>query len=367
MFKNKKCFYEHNLDNDKEKFGISHITKENYVSRANSYQSTCVDYVKFKNILIIPNEYYEKIENLFSDFVKHNSLGKRLNHIRKKCEIYNIYSKNIMEEFYNIIKDNIKECQLLSYEEVNILNENYKKSLQYQRQEESGKDKLLKNIITEEFFEDDILDLNMDIGEEEEEDLSEIQSEEKFKFYDYQQRTINNYNGETGILSYTMGLGKTITCQGLIDKMRTIGKIKNGDIIFWATRSKDILKTQMEDFNIFKDLFDFKIISMISIKRKDIKYKINQCSNDKLNIILINTASIKKLNKITPSLCIFDECHGITGGDIYEVLSNLKNKQIPIIGLSATPMKMGDEKSYDRINNLFGKVDGHGIGTDWPA
>ncbi len=337
----KYCFYQYLntnyielLGSDKLIFknGKSNI-KEGIISRQSSYESESVDHAKFINILIVPKEYYDndKIEILFSMFIKKYKYGKRLNHIRRKCELYNYYQDPdfIMNEFYKCLKNKNVDCELLTKEQVEELNNNYKKSLKENDNNQNSK------LDSDDFFEP-----------EREEDID-------FNFYDYQQKTIDQYNGETGILSYTMGLGKTITCQGLINKLRELGLIVYGNKIYWITMRKDILKTQIGDFEIFKKLFNFNIIDMVSVDKKDINKKFNECKDDKLNIILINIGSLKKIKHIIPSVCIYDECHGITGEYIYEYLKDMKTKQIPIIGLSATPMKLNNSKS-NRIKEIFG-------------
>lgn len=138
-YENNYCFYQFSffqnfsLNFDTHKFGISKIldkSKGNFIRRANDYQALISNYVIFLNVLVIDKYYYLKgrIEQIFDRFIKEKKLGKRLNHLRKGCEKYILQAENVMIRFYDFLKNKGVKCQLLSPEEVDTLNENYKKN-----------------------------------------------------------------------------------------------------------------------------------------------------------------------------------------------------------------------------------------------
>jgi superfamily II DNA or RNA helicase len=325
-FKNKKVFYQY-PHNGMDKFGKSYITDELFIRRANEYQGLDVDYVKFSNILIIEDNLYDNdlVEYIFSEFIKRNNYGTRQTHIRNACEIYDITENNIVEKFQNILKNH--KTYLMSKDEVKAINDSFQHKCMI-----SGTKKHK-------------LDLDNYFPEEE-------KYENEIILREYQQEVVDNYNGETGILSFATGLGKTITCLFMIKKFfNEIRKDLKCNIAIWATKKIDILKTQEDDFNILAKQFGLNILSGISGSR------ISNLSQTEINIILVNIDSINKLPKHIQKrseLLIFDECHNITGDIIYNFSKDFKDEGKTIIGLSATPIKLRNKDSVSRINEIFG-------------
>lgn len=202
FYENKFCFYQLNylqnkLKEEDDKFGISYILNEvkgNFVRRANDYQALVTGYVEFLNVLVIDEYYYLKgrIEQIFDRFIKETGLGKRLNHIRPKCEKYILEVKDVMVQFYKFLKKKGVECKLLAPEEVDRLNENYKN---------------FKHKYTEK---------NEDIFEEEKEDSFDIDKFFNIPIpYNYQQETLNlmveyYLTNTIGQIIWACGLGKAL-------------------------------------------------------------------------------------------------------------------------------------------------------------
>jgi len=179
----------------------------------------------------------------------------------------------------------------------------------------------------------------------------------------YQNEAVKAWNYNTGILWIATGLGKTLILMRSIDKF--LYKMSPKPIlIIWTTRLKDAILSQQDDFSRFtftKQLnviihmrFNKKYVSFN--KYKNIKYNINTPRLDldlsKNNLIITNTKQLSNMINLVPDLVIHDECHEVTGNDIYDILLKYRSNGAVIVGSSATPYKK-EEKSYDRINEIF--------------
>jgi superfamily II DNA or RNA helicase len=298
---------------------------------------------RFEYIIKCENSTYNEVELLFKIYseenhnVKHRKNGGGIEHY----DIIDI--DNTLKDFQKYCKEefDIKIKFLDSDKIMKAILQWMKKNRKFENKGEDICIELLEKIKLR----------KKKLGKEEKKE-EEIE-EEKFKeFYDYQQKTIDDYNGETGILSYSTGLGKTITCIGLLVKYFSQIFEGNQKICLWMTKKIDILRTQKDDFEILKKHFGLNIIDMIS--GNNMNQEINP---NKINIILVNLDSLNKVKqKITPNICVYDECHGITGNGVYDYLKDMK-PLIPIIGLSATPMKLNNKDSHNRIKEIFGMND----------
>jgi superfamily II DNA or RNA helicase len=121
--------------------------------------------------------------------------------------------------------------------------------------------------------------------------------------------------------------------------------------IFFKAGEVDKDKIKFFKDNEIIDLEQFDIINYINNKPNEIKYKV-----DKPTIMVINNAFLRnrdymKLENI--GLILLDECHCISGNEIYKIMRILKyEKKISIIGFSATPLRPRMEK---RIIDIFSK------------
>lgn len=161
---NKKIFYLATtiFDNTNRKVGISFVNDDIYIDRASSYIFARPDYNIFTMGIIIPDEYYDYIEELFDYFIKKTRYGKRLNHIRSKCELYNFYkdAKMIFEDFFNTYKTEYN-LYLLTEDEISLLNCNYEK---YLKLGSNGKDfnypkKIPPSLINEKIYKDNKMEV----------------------------------------------------------------------------------------------------------------------------------------------------------------------------------------------------------------
>jgi len=121
------------------------------------------------------------------------------------------------------------------------------------------------------------------------------------------------------------------------------GEINENNIIYWKN-------------NNIIDLTRFEILDTIVTKNNNIMNKIN--NTNKHTFVIMNNAYLRlnyKNIKNNISLCIVDECHSISGPEIYKALKYIKyNLHTQIIGFSATPIR-NTIKSIHQICDIFGK------------
>ena len=118
-----------------------------------------------------------------------------------------------------------------------------------------------------------------------------------------------------------------------------------------------------KDNNII-DLTKFDIIDTITNKDKNIINKINNAANP--TVVIMNNAFLRSNNKYEHlinniSLVLLDECHCVSGPEIYKALRHIKNNlNTSIIGFSATPIR-NNKKSILQLCNIFGSVSNNKI------
>lgn len=182
-----------------------------------------------------------------------------------------------------------------------------------------------------------------------------------------QEFSINRLEKEgliSGIECQATGSGKTFIILYYLDYM--IRKYKNPKIILFTER-----------VNIFNDLFEFNKLNpnqdkILEWKNKGIcdltNYNIfnfvtfkksnwyDYINNNNNCIIVINRAFLTKEMKYKNikklDLIIHDECHNATSKQCYDFLLYFKNKSIPIIGFSATPIRTGS-KQIEKLCNIY--------------
>lgn len=190
-----------------------------------------------------------------------------------------------------------------------------------------------------------------------------------------QKMAVNNtiqHNFKSGIHCQIMGAGKSLIILNLIQSHFHIhNSIKNIYIVM--TERIDILKQMFYDnkinnFNMWKskgiinmDLFHLKENIINKSFDNTINYK-------KPTIWIINNAFLKKHYKNISienlqniKLILDDECHSVSGVNNYSMLKYFKDKNINIIGFSATPLrpvKGADDKlaeifSYNNKLNII--------------
>ena len=172
----------------------------------------------------------------------------------------------------------------------------------------------------------------------------------------------------TGIHCQATGCGKSFIILRYIDYC--IRKFKHKCKIILFTERVNILAdlfnfegrgdgTNKKNIKYWKekgiaDLSKIKIINRVTIKKNDWIDKINK--SKKAILIVINRAFLtrkkeyKKLTKL--SLILHDECHNTTSVQCHAFLIDQKQKTIPIVGFSATPLRTG-KNDYAKLKTIY--------------
>lgn len=167
-----------------------------------------------------------------------------------------------------------------------------------------------------------------------------IETSKNKQLFFYQQDTVDEWDCKrSGVLCYATGLGKTIVLCAICDKHMSTDDVQKK--IVWHTNRKDILFSQKQQRE-----FQFKSTKLVG-------YCIGH-SNDIGDITICNSDQLSEVvKKVRPSMIITDECHDITADDIFEILEEEKKNGCIMIGASATPIKKGIRKSWDRMWLLY--------------
>jgi superfamily II DNA or RNA helicase len=196
----------------------------------------------------------------------------------------------------------------------------------------------------------------------------------EYKYRTNQIEAINrlNKNGfEVGIHNQATGCGKSTIILKYIDKAIN----ENKSIILFTERlsiftdlfkfNKDELE-QLDVLMFWKqknicNLLNTKIINRITIKKKN---WIKEFNGDKPQLLVINRAYLtldKEYEKISHNnnnfIILHDECHNTSSDQCFELLSYFKNKNVPIIGFSATPLRSCKKEEIYRLLDIYG-IDG---------
>ena len=179
---------------------------------------------------------------------------------------------------------------------------------------------------------------------------------------------------ETGIHCQATGTGKSYIIINYIDYVKRNVKTKCKIILFTERVNilKDLFDFKDKKVNLDKleewknngigDLTEFDIIDRVSIKKKDWVELLN--NSTKSTLLVINRAylTLKSKNNNGYSdinnldLIIHDECHSSTSNLCHDFLKFWKNKNVPIVGFSATPLrssKTDGEFNKDRLIEIF--------------
>lgn len=191
-----------------------------------------------------------------------------------------------------------------------------------------------------------------------------------------------NKNGfETGIHNQATGCGKSTIILKYIDKAIN----ENKSIILFTERLSifsDLFKfnkSELEQCDVLMywkqknicNLLDTQIINRITIKKKN---WVQEFSGDKPQLLVINRAYLtldqgykrishnprradEPLGEDVNLIILHDECHNTSSDQCFEFLSYFKNKNVPIIGFSATPLRSCKKDEISRLLDIYG-VDG---------
>ena len=185
---------------------------------------------------------------------------------------------------------------------------------------------------------------------------------------------LNKKGLETGIHCQATGTGKSYIIINYIDYVKKVVNPKCNIILFTERVNilKDLFDFENNKINTNKldewklngigDLNDFDIIDRVTIKKKDWVELLNKST--KPTLLVINRAYLtldcnsnlgyKKINNL--ALILHDECHGSTSNLCHNFLKYWKQKKVPIVGFSATPLKNGKtegEFNKDKLIEIF--------------
>jgi len=180
---------------------------------------------------------------------------------------------------------------------------------------------------------------------------------------------LNNNGFETGIHNQATGCGKSIIILKYIDKA-----IKENKSIILFTERVSIFsdlfkfnKDELEQCDVLMywkqknicNLLDTQIINRITIKKKN---WVEEFNVDKPQLLVINRAYLTSNKEYENILhnnfkILHDECHNTSSDKCFNFLSYFKNRNVPIIGFSATPLRSCKKEEISRLLDIYG-VDG---------
>jgi len=183
---------------------------------------------------------------------------------------------------------------------------------------------------------------------------------------------IKNNNFTTGCHNHIMGSGKTILELIHIDAHNTFLNIpkKPVNYLFISSRInilKNIFFNKKKTDEFKKYNFNIENYNLIDLVYGNIDTKI-KFSNNNSNISNIIVANIQYLKIIKDNkkyfrelvnnlkLVIFDECHNISAPNTYTFLNEIHKLNIPILGFSATPMRLS-KSARSNFKNIFSNDD----------
>lgn len=190
---------------------------------------------------------------------------------------------------------------------------------------------------------------------------------DNFSWRSNQIRAIENtvaQNFKSGIHNQIMGAGKTYIIFGIIQKNFELINKKCFYVILCDRQ--EVLRQMLFDKNGMIDATKkekYKKFGVIDLNAFDIIDCVNKKPKNVFNvklmkptIVFINNAFLKVrdnvlLTSTNTGMILLDECHSISANQIYDLLHKLKyEKEIPIIGFSATPLR---EKAEKKLQDIF--------------
>jgi len=177
--------------------------------------------------------------------------------------------------------------------------------------------------------------------------------------YDHQIQAIEEWkkNNKRGLIAHATGSGKTYTGILALDD-----HFKDHDNALITVPSEILVQQWAEE--ISSHLPDVEILKCSSTNKnwKDIFNKITKIKieNKKIIYLGINDSFqdidiLERLSSLEGLFFLADEVHRLGAPGNYSTLKILKDIDIKM-GLSATPMRMGDKEGNDRIKSCFGSI-----------
>jgi superfamily II DNA or RNA helicase len=186
------------------------------------------------------------------------------------------------------------------------------------------------------------------------------------------------YGLQTGIHCQATGCGKTNIILKYIEYCK---KFQNPKIILFTERKSifiDLFDCHSNKINNYIinnfhnngicDLTDFQFINRITNKSKD--YDSLLIDSNLPTLLIINRAFLTskilyhKFNKNNISLVLHDECHNSPSIQCNKFLKYCYDKEIPIVGFSATPLRTG-KNEISKLLEIYGNNNKLNLLTDY--
>jgi len=309
------------------------------------------------------------VENIYNKFIiKHIELpsnNKNIDIIKKQINRKIIKDPETNDPLF------LKKTKMIKY--LRIIND-------YIEQTNFIQSYINENIVDTESEIDDI-NTSDDISDDEIIDISEKQNNNEdnnptFELRPNQIKALQK-NKECGFISgihiQVTGAGKSVIILKTISDKLEYDNSKNVFIILtdrieilknWFFDSNNNLNQSNVQYwkkNNIIDLTKFDIIDTVTNKDKNIINKINNAV--KPTLVIMNNAFLRTNNKYEQlinniSLLLLDECHCVSGPEIYKALRHIKNNlNTSIIGFSATPIR-NNKNSILQLCEIFGPGSG---------
>ena len=200
------------------------------------------------------------------------------------------------------------------------------------------------------------------------ENINEDMYEERPNYIEFI-KNVTEQNFKSGITIQATGTGKSFQILKLIDVYQQKNNTEKNDYLIIAPKI-DILRDMFfkndtldkEKFKKLKrsNIIDIDSYNIVNLVTEDFSKK--AFSKNKPNLIIANmqyliymedknVAILEKNLKI----CIFDECHNVSGDEIFKFIEKLKN--IINIGFSATPLRNTTPKLLKKFYKIYGDGD----------
>ena len=203
-------------------------------------------------------------------------------------------------------------------------------------------------------------------------DLQPVIDTEEFELRKCQKQALQAFNViglQSGLFDLIMGAGKSCLIMVIINELFKAYKGAPKLFIILCKRKEileqmiltDVAKKEWKRKKII-NLDNFDIIDYVTNKPKQTEFD-TSLKLSRPTIMVVNTdffrsrASSYNITQKNTHVIIMDECHDVSGTNIYDKLADIKyNSKINIIGFSATPLRAkAEEKLVNIFSNTFNR------------
>lgn len=312
----------------------------------------CYNYIKKKDMI-----YFKMLFDIIKKAGEKDNFNIDLS--LKEVKKYDVNNKSyqsllsFIKEKYDIF-NNLKKKVILNFSDFSDFSED--------------EEILDKKILDEKFIDEEIIDIKL-------KDIQNYNGLRKNQELAQKNNISNNFS--SGIHNQVTGAGKSVIMMLTINDHYKLNKNNNknnkGRLYIITCPRKEVLnkmffeKSELYEYELNEenkeywkknkiiDLDEYKIIDRVNYKGKK-KIKL---SESKPNILIVNSDYFKNMDKEKLidydklNFVIFDECHGVSAKNFYELLYKIKfNKKKHIIGFSATPVR---DNAEDKVKRIFSK------------